>query len=607
MRQLNSEQQSAVNCIEGQLLVVACPGSGKTTVIIERVKHMLDSGINPESILVITFTKEAALQMSERYKKEYGSTKVFFGTIHSICFRVIAKAYGIQISNLLKEGEQWDFFRNYLYKRVKTDDMENYIKNLFAELSLIKNADISLSSYTPKNVEKQILRDSINAYEEFKKENRKIDFDDMLIWCRKAFQNKPDELAFWQNKFRYIMIDEYQDTNKVQAEIFYMLAGEKGNLCVVGDDDQSIYRFRAADPDIMLGFPQKYPQCNVVSLDVNYRSEQEIIHRATALIKNNQNRFQKNFKGFKNEKGTVQAIPCDSPETQDMAVLKKISDLNKRGVPYNEMAILYRTNTENQLLIGKLLNLKVPFYTTETPRDYHLDFVFQDIMAYWRISQGTDKKGDFLRILNRPTRYLKRELFKNCTFNKKELLKVCENSSQSSSAKQKIIEMFVDIDNLSKIEDPTKFINYMVNIMDYDAAIDAYCEFCRRDKSEARDLLKTLTAEARSFTTMKEWNDYAEYYAEALRKLKKEKRKEGVCLSTFHSSKGLEWEYVFIINANEDNCPFKKAESDADYAEERRLFYVALTRAKRSCSMFYSKKGMSEDRHSRYLEEMSLL
>lgn len=607
MRQLNTEQQSAVNCINGQLLVVACPGSGKTTVIIERVKHMLDTGINPESILVITFTKEAAMQMAERYEKEYGQAKVFFGTIHSICFRVIAKAYGLQISNLLKESEQWEFFREYLYKRVKTDDMENYIKNMFAEISLIKNADIPISSYTPKNVEKQILKDTMNAYEEFKKENKKIDFDDMLIWCRKALQNKPDELAFWQNKFKYIMIDEYQDTNKVQAEIFYMLAGKNGNLCVVGDDDQSIYRFRAADPDIMLNFPKMYPNCNVVSLDTNYRSEKEIINRATALIKNNKNRFPKDFKGFKNERGLVQVFPCAEPEIQDTAVLKKMSDLNKRGVPYKEMAVLYRTNTENQLLIGKLLNLKVPFYTTEAPRDYHSDFIFQDIMAYWRISQGADKKGDLLRILNRPTRYLKRELFKDCTFNKKELMKACEKSPQSGNAKQKIVEMFVDIDNLSKLEDPLKFINYMVNVMDYDTAMDAYCDFCMRDKSEARNILKILKEEAKMFDTMKEWLNYSEYYAEELRKLKKEKRKEGICLSTFHSSKGLEWDHVFILNVNEDNCPFKKAESDADYEEERRLFYVALTRARKSCSMFYSRKSKSEDHHSRYLEEMNLL
>ena len=602
---LNEKQMEAVNNIHGQQLIVACPGSGKTTVLVERAKKMLDSGIPADKILTITFTKEAALQMKKRFENKYGVTGIFFGTIHSICYRVIMKAYGIQQDNLLKESEQWDFFRIFFQKRVQTDDLNGYIKGFLADLSLLRNSNTTMAGFLPKNVEKSVLKDAVREYDSHKEQLKKIDFDDMLILCKQVFEEMPEELAYWKDKFSYIMIDEFQDTNSVQADIFYMLAGMDGNICVVGDDDQSIYRFRAADAKIMFGFQEKYPNAKTVFLSTNYRSQPQIVACAGRLIQNNRFRFKKEFKAEKSGKGSVAEHPLKTSEEQELAVMKRLSDLKAVGCSYNEMAVLYRTNKENQLLIGKLLELEVPFYTTESPQDYHNDFIFMDIMTYWRMAVGKEKKGDLQRILNRPTRYLKTEAFRNCPLDKRRLYTICRNLPNAYNAQGKIDDMFIDLENLEKIVEPEKFVSYMFNVMGYKETIESYAKFCMRDITEIRNMRDIIVSEAKKFETMKEWLDYADYYAAELERIRKDKRKEGICLSTFHSSKGLEWDNVLIINAANGNCPSKKAETDEDYEEERRLFYVALTRARNACDLYYIDSGAGNGA-SQYISEMGL-
>lgn len=604
---LNEKQEEAANFKDGQMLVVSCPGSGKTTVIVERAKRLIDAGVKPENILVITFTKEAAVQMQNRYFNKYGGSGIFFGTIHSICFRVLSKAFAYGKDDILLATEQWEFFQKYLYKRVSTADLGEFIKGLVTEIGYVRNKGIDYRSYKPQNCDKDLFYEVFRAYAEYKRDMGKIDFDDMLVLCRQCFLERPKELAYWKAQFPYIMIDEFQDTNNIQADIFYMLAGKQGNIFVVGDDDQSIYGFRSADSSIMLNFPKQF-KCSMVNLDTNYRSEREIINRAAKLIAHNKSRFKKAFLGNKPDAGTVSAVCCNAAEQELNEIVKNIESAHRSGTPYQEMAVLYRTNIENQLLIGRMMKLNIPFYTTENPKDYHQDFIFQDILAYYRLAEGIDKKGDVQRILNRPSRYLKTEVFKNCRYDQRELLDACNCLGDNAArAMAKIYELLHSVEQL-RGKGPFEFVSYLVNGMDYRLFIDNYCKFVQRDKEMVNQLLDLLMEESKGFATMEEWIAYAKFYSENLQKQKRNKKKEGICFSTFHSAKGLEWDRVYIMNTNEGYAPHKKAETPEDFEEERRLFYVAVTRARKECRIFYTMvNGPKKLEPSRFLFEMGLL
>lgn len=605
---LNEKQLQAVNHKEGQLLVVSCPGSGKTTVIVNRTQKLIESGVKPENILVITFTKEAANQMQNRFEREFGKTNVMFGTIHSICFKVLSKAYGYNRSNILLATEQWEFFRKFCINKIEAPDMEEYIKNLILQISKARNSGENPQTAKIEGVMRETFLDAIKEYTAFKRQMGKIDFDDMLILCRNVFQKKPEELRYWKRQFPYIMIDEFQDTNGIQAEIFYLLAGVDGNLCVVGDDDQSIYRFRAADSSIMLDFPKKYPNCKIIYMDTNYRSSSRIIETANQLISRNKTRFSKNFECSKTSSGEVTVERCRNMSDEMKGILHKLSVYQSGGTPFQEMAVLYRTNLENQLLIGQMMKYNIPFYTTENPVDFHSDFVFQDIMAYWRLAEGAEQKGDMQRVLNRPIRYLKADLFKKCSFNEREMLECCSKVNKNSgSAIRAVIEMHRDVKQL-RGKSPEQFLDFLLYEMNYKGSVESYCNFIHRDKDSVMTMLTILRAEAEQFQTMEEWMAYAAFYAEELKRKKAAKEKEGVCLSTFHSAKGLEWERVLIMNANEGVCPYHKAQTEEDLEEERRLFYVAVTRAKTSCNIFYNDISNGKKvAPSPYLYEMGLI
>lgn len=546
---LSEEQMKIVNKIDGQMLCVACPGSGKTTVIIERIKHMIESDVRPDSILVITFTKKAAEQMQERFEKRFGKTTVFFGTIHSLCFNVVKQAYRYTGSNILKPNEVYSFFYSILFHKVKTDSIDEYIKNLIGEISFIRNKGITPRDYTPEHSRKEDFLNAFSEYEEFKKEKCKIDFDDMLWLCLDVFRKSPEHLAYWQQKFQYIMIDEYQDTNKVQAEIFYALAGENGNLCVVGDDDQSVYRFRAADSRVFLDFPKKYPNAEKFFLSTNYRSCPEVITYAGNLIQHNQERFKKQFLVNRKDRGSVEIVNSENEfETGCMTVIKKLSDLQKSGANMNEVAVLYRTNIQSHSIAAMLLRMKVPFYCTEPLHDYHSDFIFGDIMAYYRLANDQEQKGDLCRVINRPSRFLKTKDFEKCKFDIKDMFSCCDKAKNPTLAKSHISEMYHDIKRMKGTDTKTFFLR--LEQMGYaDEFLKSHAAWCQKDPSALKDIYNLLKKEAEMFQTMEDWIMYTEQYARMLQEKQNSNKKEGVCLSTLHSSKGLEWENVLIIDA----------------------------------------------------------
>lgn len=603
--QLNEKQKEVTEALKGQVLVVSCPGSGKTTSMIARANALVTAGVNPSRILIITFSKEAAVGMEAKYKQTFGDSMIHFGTIHAICFEVLRNVDGYSREDLFTETEKWAFFSTLLHKRIRADMMEDYIKNVISAIGYVKNRCMPPETYTSDNISTQDFCNCYYRYEEYKRNLGKIDFDDMLLLTRDIFLKKPAILELYKKKYEYIMIDEYQDTNRVQADIFYMLAGENGNLCVVGDDDQSIYGFRSADSTIMLDFPKKYKNCKVIYLDTNYRSEPDIVTAAGRLISNNRVRFKKQFLAAKKGSGVITKVSYKDVSEQRDGVLRRIDTLHKAGTPYQEMAILYRTNKQNQLYVQKLMKYDVPFYTTEAVSDYHNDFPFMDFMAYYRLSEGCYKRGDLQRILNRPSRYLKSEPFKNVNFDLDELLSACQKLPNSSAAMSKIYDLWEDVAAL-RGKKPKEFLDYLFHIMGYRDAAISFAEYCGKDEKETEELLDLLIDEAQEFESMEEWGAYAEQYAKKLQE--KRKKKEGICLSTYHASKGLEWDKVFLIDCNEGVAPFKKAEAPEEIEEERRLFYVAFTRARNEVRLSYiQSQGSRSVIPSRFLAELGLI
>lgn len=317
--EFNTRQKEAIETIKGPVMVVSCAGSGKTSVIIERTNHMVQSGIPAESILVVTFSKSAAMEMKERFSKQYGDCGVKFSTIHSICYFILAKAYNLSTSSVLNNDEKHNFLLGE-YHRLKELFADEF-NGIYQDYSLfytdiqLKISEYMHLSYISKRAkvrttEDKIVEDVAAAYTKFKRIVGKIDFDDMVINCHRYFVAQPDALNYWQEKFRYIMVDEYQDTNMIQSEIFFMLARER-NICVVGDDDQAIYSFRNADVEVFRRFLSEYPEAKQIYLETNYRCQSQIIRLASNLISHNINRLFKKFKANKHGQAVVSKIEVD--------------------------------------------------------------------------------------------------------------------------------------------------------------------------------------------------------------------------------------------------------------------------------------------------------
>ena len=344
---LNHAQTEAVAHNEGPCMVLAGPGSGKTLTIAKRIEYLIMKyKVRPEEILVITFTKYAAQEMKERTRRICGpsSYAVTFGTFHGIYYGILKWAYRLEPSNLLTDEEKYRMLRTLLPKvgwdqEPETDEEKDYLQELAAEIGNVKNNCMAIEDYEPVKYTTEKFRALYKDYEEEKKKCRKIDFEDMLIQCRDLFFNYPDILKKWQDKFRYILVDEFQDINQVQYDVIRMLAAPENNLFIVGDDDQSIYGFRGAKPGIMKDFMQDYPEAKRILLDINYRSNAHIVKGALRVIGHNKDRYEKKIQPFREAQETVHVQETLDPLDESKYILKEIQKYMKKGVDLKQMAV----------------------------------------------------------------------------------------------------------------------------------------------------------------------------------------------------------------------------------------------------------------------------
>lgn len=606
----NHSQIQAINHFKGPALVLAGPGSGKTTVITQRTKKLIeDYGVNPANILVVTFTKAAAREMKERFKSLMGrNLPVSFGTFHAIFFNILKYAYKLEASNIVREEQVYTWLREILQEsKLETEDEKELLSAIQSEISLVKGERISLDYYYPKACAQEIFLRFYQGYENRLRRSSLIDFDDMLVMTWELFTKRSDILSAWQRKYEYILIDEFQDINRTQYDIVRLLAGEKQNLFIVGDDDQSIYRFRGAKPDIMLGFEKQYPQAVKIVLEENYRSTQAIVEMAGRVIGGNKKRFLKKLHTANKtgEAVEIRAFPNSGMQNKELA--KKLREYQERGVEYADMAVLFRTNSDARLLVEYLMEYNIPFRLKEALPDIYDHWISKDIITYIRIAMGSRARADFLKIINRPKRYISRECLDTQEFSFDRLISFYEEKRWMVERIERLEE---DV-NFMQDMPPYAAISYVRRAIGYEDFLNEYAQNKRINPEELFLVLDELQESAEGFQTAEEWFAHIEEYREEIKQQERqpqEEEQDAVVLSTLHGSKGLEYSVVFLTDVNEGVLPYKKAVLDEDIEEERRMLYVGMTRAKERLHIYYVKERYHKQMEpSRFLTEAGLI
>ena len=609
---LNHAQTEAVAHNKGPCMVLAGPGSGKTLTIAKRIEYLImKHKVRPEEILVITFTKYAAWEMKNRTRSICGpsSYAVTFGTFHGIYYGILKWAYRLNQSNLLSDEEKYRILREILPgidwdQEPEADEEKDYLQELAIEIGNVKNNCMDIEEYEPVKYTTEKFRKLYRTYEETKKKYRKIDFEDMLIQCRDLFMERPDILKKWQEKFQYILVDEFQDVNQAQYDVVRMLAAPQDNLFVVGDDDQSVYGFRGAKPGIMMEFMKDYPKARQILLDVNYRSSGYIVKGALRVIGNNKIRFEKKIEAFRKPDETVHVQEVKDPVQEAEYVLERIREYREKGVSYTEMAVLYRTNVDARAMSELMTEYQIPFVMKEHLNNIYEHFIALDMISYLRLSQGEYDRKYFLQIANRPNRYLTRESMKTGNVSYESLRRYYRD-------KDWMVDRIDQLEwDMKMICDKTPYaaIQYIRKRMGYDEFLKEYAAYRKISSEDLFAVLEEIWQNSKGYGTIKEWFEHIESYGKMLKEQnKKNGEKEGVNLMTMHAAKGLEFDTVFVIEANEGSCPYKKATTDEEIEEERRLFYVAMTRAKRKLVISYVKEKNGKDLlPSRFVSELLL-
>lgn len=615
---VNPAQREAILHRDGPMLVLAGPGSGKTTVITERTRMLIRKyGVNPANILVITFTRAAAAEMKERFRRRMegdgqaagapassaAAFPVTFGTFHAVYFSILKHAYHYSAANIVREEQRFACMREIIARhRLEYEDETELITALLGEIGLVKNSGIEIAHYYSKNCGETVFRRVYSDYQEYLYQHRLIDFEDMLIYTWELFRERGDILSAWQKKYRYILIDEFQDINQIQFEIVKLLAGKERNLFVVGDDDQSIYRFRGARPEIMLRFRDSYPDTKTVLLDVNYRSDAAVVERALNLIGHNRERFDKKIRAGRPGEAEVEYALFADQRQEGLKIIRDIQAAVERGMAYSDFAVLFRTNTQPRLLMEQLLKYNIPFVTQDTIPNLYEHWIAKDIFAYLRIAQGSRARSDFLRIMNRPKRYISRDSLDEETV----AFDVWEwYYEEQPWVAKRIGQLAKDIRMLERMK-PYAAVNYIRKAVGYDEFCKEYADYRRIREDDLYEILDELQESAKGHETFEDWLCSMEEYTKELKELyrKKEQRTDSVALSTLHSAKGLEYESVYLIDVNEGVMPYKKAVLEEEIEEERRMFYVGMTRAKKYLHLYSVRQINNKDADlSRFVAE----
>ena len=602
--QFNKAQIQAIQHNKGPCMVIAGPGSGKTTVLTHRVRYLIDRcGVKPSDILVITFTKAAAEQMKFKFKglSEGRSSAVTFGTFHAVFFTILKAAYNYSARCIITPQVQHEFVKDQIHRlELEYDDEKEAVDGVLSEISCVKGEAVNIDEYESRCIPPQSFRIMYRAYDDMLVRKHLIDFDDMIVQCRELLMQREDYRRAWQNKYKYILIDEFQDINKAQFDVVRILADEYRNLFVVGDDDQSIYGFRGSAPQIMLDFNKYYSDAVRIDMCINYRSTGNIVFASRAVAEENEHRYYKDITTYNSQGDTVSVYEFNSLNDEKAFLVSEIRRLIDTGIAADDIAVLSRTNVIGNMYMSRLESDGIPCCDYSAVQDIYEHWISKDILTYIRIALGSRERIDFLRIINKPLRYISRSyITQPADIN--ALKRGYEGNEQMSKQVEKLVSDISMIRSMS----PFAAVNYIRKGVGYDEYIRNYIYEHKADKEELYNVLDELAHRASQYMNLSQWLDGIAEYIRQCDKDRQNNTSDGVHMLTMHSSKGLEYKIVLVMDVCEGIIPYNKAVLDEQIEEERRLFYVAMTRAKEKLYLLYPKQRYNKDTtRSRFIEEL---
>ena len=608
-KKLNTAQQKAVCHETGPMLVLAGPGSGKTTVLLCRISRLLERGLaKPQEILALTFSKAAAEEMKSRFENLNGASGVSFGTFHSIFFRILRSRYGWNVEQIFQEEERRNILRNSIEaEKWDIPDLEEYISQFFSQLSLMNSELEQPNRFTPTGMPVEEFRKLYRAYEGYKERHEKLDFDDMLTQCYQLLREDAAVREYWQRKYKFILVDEFQDVNQAQFACLQILAEKHQNLFVVGDDDQSIYAFRGARPDFLLHFPTLYPAAKKVTLNTNYRSTERIVNLAERVIGNNEVRFVKNMKGIGEAGDKVTFFLAEDAAKEAAHIAEKIGRLLDEGMPLTEIAVIYRTNLQGGAFARELYKRGIPYDLRDNSGNVYEHWVAKDLLAYLLLAENEESDSALRRILNKPKRYIGKDLLAEAETMPYTLLRsffVCP--SLKGWQEENLENLRIDLNQIRK-RTPYDAVKYIRKVIGYDEYLEEFAAYRRTSAQVLQEIADEIMETAKDCADVRSFREQLERLSLQMKEQsrKKGQKRNGVALMTMHGEKGLEFRAVFLPSLVEGIVPHEKGMDTV--AEERRLFYVAMTRAsEKLCLSAILQRYEKERKPSRFLAEMGL-
>jgi len=642
--ELNKSQREAVENIHGPTMVIAGAGSGKTKVLTYRIAHMIDQGIDPFNVMALTFTNKAAREMTERISKIVNSTEVrniTMGTFHSVFSRILrynADRLGYPTNFTIYDTQDSKSLLKEIIKGFSLDEKLYKPSNVLGRISSAKNILISPEAY---NQNKEILAEDqqtkrpelgriYTAYAQRCFKAGAMDFDDLLFQTNVLLRDFPDVLAHYQQKYKYILVDEYQDTNYAQYLIVKKLAAVYENICVVGDDAQSIYSFRGANIQNILNFRQDYPDYKLFKLEQNYRSSKNIVEAANSVIGKNKDQIQKNVWTNNDEGEKINVIRSLTDNEEGKIITNKIYDLKQsKGLLYSDFAILYRTNKQSRAFEESMRKLNIP-YKIYGGLSFYQRKEIKDLLAYFRLTTNPRDEEAVKRVINYPLRGIGKTSFENIVITANEhrvsIWDVISDFNKypaklNQSTKNKIYEFVTMIQSFSAQLDSMNAFELAKLIAKSSGILkDLHAD---KDKGpeevERYQNIEALLAGIKEFSVLKDDEDGMKSLSDFMQDVAlltdadhktDDDEQHFVTMMTIHSSKGLEFPNVFLVGLEENLFPSQMAlHSRTELEEERRLFYVAVTRAKDSCTLSYATSrfiwgNLVTAEPSRFIEEI---
>ena len=596
------EQEKAISSQARAVLVVAGPGSGKTTVLTERLVYLLKNATDSGSCLLLSFTRASSKEMALRFRKRgLSGVSPHFSTIHALCLSLLKEGRGVGKENLVDLYEKMDWISRYFLEQgIAREEVEELLPNYCNQISYFKSITEEERLAFLREEKNENFLPLFQYYEMMRKKRSKLDFEDLLIEVLLELQKNTDLAELWKRRYTHILVDEFQDLSLIQYAILKGLAERGASLFVVGDEDQSIYGFRGASPDILFRFEKDFPFCEKIFLQDNFRSKEEIVELSSRLIGKNKERFRKNLFGRQGRGGKAKYYIVESTAEEGRLIAEHVETCLKEGCCPEEIAILFRSKNQIPALLPEFLERNIPVVVYEEVNNVFQHFIGKDILAYLRLGMNPENGSDLIQILSKPYRGLRREKILHENAGLKDL----RDSVKTGREHRAVAALEMQLRTLSKLS-PKEAVLFIRKEIGYEKYLEDFAKKKNRDFTEWWDSLEEITSMSENYPDLESFFRFiTEFNRKALEKRRSEEGK-GVRFMTYHSAKGLEFDEVFLPDCIEGVIPDGRAKKQGELEEERRSFYVALTRARKGIHIYVTKTRYSKKTvPSRFIPEL---